>query len=99
MKRGLFYDFAVSGEGNRENATEEYGKLESTFVDFSRKYSKYRPLTIKFDGNYTAQMNNISEAISGSKEDIHQGNLSRGQEETDESRADHPKDAEQIDRA
>jgi len=70
-----------SGEGNRENATEEFGELESTFVDFRQKYSKYRPLTIKFDGNYTAQMNNISEAISGSKEEIYQGNLSLGHQE------------------
>jgi hypothetical protein len=70
-----------SGEGNRENATEEFGELESTFVDFRQKYSKYRPLTIKFDGNYTAQMNNISEAISSSKEEIYQGNLSLGHQE------------------
>ena len=70
-----------SGEGNRENATEEFGELERTFVDFRQKYSKYRPLTIKFDGNYTAQMNNISEAISGSKEEIYQGNLSLGHQE------------------
>ena len=70
-----------SGEGDRENATEEFGNLESAFGSFKKKYSKFRPLTIKFDGNYTAQMNNISEAISGSKEDIYQGNLSQGHEE------------------
>jgi len=74
-----------SGEGDRENATEEFGKLESTFGNFQRKYSKYRPLTIKFDGNYTAQMNNISEAISGSKENIYQGNLSQGREELEKA--------------
>ena len=70
-----------SGEGDRENATDEFGKLESAFGNFQQKYSKYRPLTIKFDGNYTAQMNNISEAISGSKDNIYQGNLSLGREE------------------
>jgi hypothetical protein len=70
-----------SGEGDRENATEEFGKLESTFGNFQQKYSKYRPLTIKFEGNFTAQMNNISEAISSSKDDIYQGNLSLGREE------------------
>jgi hypothetical protein len=70
-----------SGEGNRENATKEFWKLENTFGNFQEKYSKYRPLTIKFDGNFTAQMNNISEAISGSKEDIYQGNLRQGHEE------------------
>lgn len=68
-------------QGGSENATMQYGKLESAFGAFSKKYSKYRPLTVKFDGNFTAQMNNISEAISGSREDILQGNLTRGQEE------------------
>ena len=47
-------------EGNRENATMQYGMLESSFGNFSKKYSKYRPLTIKYDGNFTGDMNNIS---------------------------------------
>ncbi|MCX6673922.1 MAG: DUF2892 domain-containing protein [Methanothrix sp.] len=68
-------------QGQRDNATMRYGNLESAFAAFSKKYSKYRPLTIKFDGNFTLEMNNISAAISGSKEDILQGNLTRGQEE------------------
>ena len=68
-------------QGGRENATMQYGKLESAFGAFSKKYSKYRPLTVKLDGNFTLEMNNISAAISGSKEDILQGNLTRGREE------------------
>lgn len=68
-------------QGGRENAAMHYGNLESAFGAFSKKYSKYRPLTVKFDGNFTAQMNNISEAISRSREDILQGNLTRGGEE------------------
>ena len=68
-------------QGGRESVAMNYGNLESTFGAFSKKYSKYRPLTIKFDGNFTAQVNNISEAISGSREDILQGNLTRGREE------------------
>jgi hypothetical protein len=67
--------------GGRDNATMRYGELESAFAAFSKKYSKYKPLTIKFDGNFTIEMNNISAAISQSKEDILQGNLTRGQEE------------------
>jgi hypothetical protein len=38
-------------------------------------------MTVKFDCNFTAQINNISEAISGSKEDILLGNLTSGHEE------------------
>ena len=68
-------------QGQRESATVQYEKLEGTFAAFQDKYSKYRPLTIKFDENFTAQMNNISAAISGSKEDILRGNLTTGHEE------------------
>jgi len=75
-------------QGGRENATMQYGKLESAFAAFSKKYSKYRPLTIKFDGNFTLEMNNISAAISQSKEDILQGNLTRSQEELKKAEPD-----------
>lgn len=67
-------------EGNKENSLNRYGKLESTFGNFSEKYSKYRPLTIKFDGNFTGEMNNVSSAISGTGKDIRQGELVRGRE-------------------
>jgi hypothetical protein len=70
-----------SGNGNRENAMEQFIKLESASESFQEKYSKYKPLTVKFDGNFTAQMNNISAAISGSRQDFFKGNLSRGHEE------------------
>ena len=68
-------------QGRSDSATMRYGELESAFAAFSKKYSKYKPLTIKFDGNFTIEMNNISAAISASREDILQGNLTRGQEE------------------
>jgi hypothetical protein len=67
-------------QGNRENATMQYGMLESSFGNFSKKYSKYRPLTIKYDGNFTGDMNNISTAISGSGEEIRQEDLVRARE-------------------
>jgi hypothetical protein len=68
------------GEGNQENALMQYGKLEGTFANFSKKYSSYRPQTVKFDGNFTNEMNNVSSAISDSREDIRQGDLVRGRE-------------------
>ncbi len=70
-----------TGQGETGNATLQYEKLESAFASFQDKYSKYRPLTVKFDGNFTSQMNNISEAIAGSKEDMLQGNLTSAHEE------------------
>lgn len=68
-------------QDGRENAAMHYGNLESAFAAFAKMYSKYKPLTIKFDGNFPLEMNNISAAISGSKEDILHGNLARGREE------------------
>ena len=75
-------------QGPRDNATVHYGNLESAFAAFSKKYSKYRPFTVKFDGNFTLEMSNISAAISGSKEDIMQGNLTRGREELKKAEPD-----------
>jgi len=69
------------GQGQRQEAVEQYDKLESTFGAFQEKYSKYRPWVIKFDGNFTNELNNISTAISVSKEDISQGNLTLAHEE------------------
>ena len=68
-------------QGGREDVSIHYGNLESAFAAFSKKYSKYRPLTVKFDGNFTGEMDIISEALSGSREDILQGNLTHGREE------------------
>ncbi len=67
-------------EGNQENALMQFEKLDSAFGNFSEKYSNYRPLAVKFDGNFTGEMNNVSAAISGTGEDILQGDLVRGQE-------------------
>lgn len=69
-----------TGQGETGNATVQQEKLESAFAVFQDKYSKYRPLTVKFDGNFTDQMNNISAAIAGSKDELLQGNLTSAHE-------------------
>lgn len=68
-------------QGQRDNMATHYGNLDSAFAAFSMKYSKYEPLTIKFDGNFTSQMNNISAAIAGSKQDVALGNLTSAHKE------------------
>ena len=77
------YSWALqySGQGQRQEAAEQYEKLGSVFGAFQEKYSQYRPLAVKFDRNFIAELNNISETISDTKEDIHQGNLTRAHEE------------------
>jgi hypothetical protein len=68
-------------QGETGNATMQQEKLESAFAAFQDKYSRYKPLTVKYDGNFTSQMNNISLAIAGSRQDILHGNLTSAHEE------------------
>jgi hypothetical protein len=70
-----------SGQGQRQEAMEQYDQLRSALGAFQEKYSNYRPWVIRFDGNFTDEMNNISATISGAKEDVYQGNLTLAQEE------------------
>ncbi len=77
------YNLALQSTGQAETngAAVQQEDLERAFIAFQGKYSKYRPLTVKYDGNFTAQMNNISAAIDGSKQEIILGNLSSAHEE------------------
>jgi hypothetical protein len=69
-----------AGAGQRQEAVLQYGRLESAFAAFQKKYSAYRPMAVKFDGNFTDEMNNISAAIAGANESISLGNLTRGRD-------------------
>jgi len=69
-----------SGQSQRNASVEQFGKLEDAWVVFHQKYSGYRPPTVRFDGNFSNDLNDISLAISGSKEDINSGNLTRGRD-------------------
>ncbi len=67
---------------NLEQVKEPYSLTlqYSAWVVFHQKYSGYRPPTVRFDGNFSNDLNDISLAISGSKEDINSGNLTRGRD-------------------
>jgi hypothetical protein len=69
-----------SAEGERDEAIESYADLNGTWMAFVEKYSKYRPMVVRFDDSFPQEMNNISAALFGSKEDIYWGNLSRSHE-------------------
>ncbi len=62
-------------QGQGAKAIEEQGRLEIAWKAFDEKYSKYRPICIRFDENLTPAMQNITAAISRSREDARQGNL------------------------
>lgn len=64
-----------SGQGMRQETIEHYGLLEGAWGDFQSKYSQYRPLEVKFDGDFPKDMESISDAISSTREDISSGNL------------------------
>ncbi|VVB73026.1 Uncharacterised protein [uncultured archaeon] len=70
-----------SGQGQRDEAIDSFGNLNSTWRAFEEKYSKYRPMALKFNDNLTIEMNNVSAALASSKEDIYWGNLTLGHEE------------------
>ena len=69
-----------TSEGS-ENSSMNIDMLETTFADFTDKYSRYRPPTVKLDENFTSQANEVSLAISASKEDVLRGDNARGHEE------------------
>ena len=50
------------------NSSAEIDKLESSFAAFTAKYSSYRPLVVRMDGNFSSRNAEILAAISRSKE-------------------------------
>lgn len=65
----ISYASAVQFAGEDGNNSSLYiDRLQNEFAVFQDKYSRYRPLTVRIDRNFTSQMDQISEAISGSKE-------------------------------
>ena len=61
-----------TSEGS-ENSSMNIDMLKTTFADFTEKYSRYRPPAIKLDENFTSQANEVSSAISTSREAILRG--------------------------
>lgn len=64
-----------TGQDLRTESVQQFELLESAFATFEEKYRDYRPWAVKFDDQFTGDMQNLSAIISGSREDIHQGNL------------------------
>ncbi len=64
-----------TGQDLRNESVQQFELLESAFNAFDEKYRDYRPWAIKFDDQFTGDLQNLSAIISGSKKDIHQGSL------------------------
>jgi hypothetical protein len=72
------YSMAIQSlsEGQGEKAMEEYDLLESVWRAFQEKYATYRPFAVMSNEEFTLTMQNITTAVSRSREEIRQGNLS-----------------------
>ena len=67
------------------NSSAEIDKLESSFGEFTAKYSSYRPLVVRMDGNFSSRNAEISAAISRSKQAGMQGDAASSQMQLEEA--------------
>jgi hypothetical protein len=68
-----------AAQGLLAESAEEHGHLSASFSDFQAKYSRYQPLVVKFDDQFTGDLQNLSTIISVSGEDITSKNLTRAE--------------------
>lgn len=71
------YDLTLNytGQEMRSESIRQFERLEKSFSAFQKKYEDYRPLVVKFDSQFTEDLQNISAVISASKEDVYNGSL------------------------
>jgi hypothetical protein len=71
------YNTALSytGQNMQAESVESIGLLKASFASFEDKYSRYRPLVVKFDGQLTEDLNNLSSIFNSSEENIIRGDL------------------------
>lgn len=75
------YSQTMSGleKGEKADAFASWDRMNSSFSSFERKYSNYRPVAVRFDGQLSGDLQNITYLLRGSKEEISQGNLSQAE--------------------
>ena len=59
--------------GDDANSSADIDILERKFAAFAAKYSKYKPLVVRIDGNFSSQIDEISADIYRSKQSALQG--------------------------
>lgn len=71
------YDLTMqyTGQDLRQESIQQFDLLESAFAAFQEKYKDYRPWAVKFDDQFTGDLQNLSAIISGAGVDVHQGSL------------------------
>jgi hypothetical protein len=66
-------------KGDKPEALAGWEKMNSSFTAFERKYSSYRPVAVRFDGQLSGDLLNITDLLRGSEEKINRGDLSQAQ--------------------
>ena len=59
--------------GDDANSSADIDSLERKFAAFAAKYTKYKPLVVRMDGNFSSQIDEISADIYRSKQSALQG--------------------------
>ncbi|MFB3765758.1 MAG: DUF2892 domain-containing protein [Methanotrichaceae archaeon] len=66
-----------TSKGLNKESLSSYQNLSSALAAFNDKYSKYRPLAVKFDDGFTGDMKNLTAIIGISGDDIQMGKLTK----------------------
>jgi hypothetical protein len=71
------YDLTMqyTSQGLRQESIQQFELLESAIAAFQEKYKDYRPPAVKFNNQFTGDVQNLSAIVSGSREDIQKGSL------------------------
>jgi hypothetical protein len=67
-------------KGDKADALASWEKMNSGFSAFKTKYSSYRPVTVRYDGQLSGDLGNITAILQESHIEISQGNLTQARE-------------------
>ncbi|MDQ7814395.1 MAG: DUF2892 domain-containing protein [Patescibacteria group bacterium] len=65
----------TTGQGQREASVENYGGLIAEYSAFKKKYSSYRPYSLRGDKMFATDLNEVDALINSQKEAIASGDL------------------------
>jgi hypothetical protein len=67
-------------KGEQQEALASWERMNSSFSALEIKYSSYRPVAVRYDGQFSGDLQNLTPLLRGSKEEIGQGNLTQARE-------------------
>jgi hypothetical protein len=67
--------------GEKADALAGWEKMNSSYNAFETKYSSYRPVAVRYDGQLSGDLENITAILQETKVEISQGNLTQARED------------------